>query len=73
MKAPDQNDIEDLKGLACDLRAAAEAIDCFAEGVYVASGKFPKELRQIAERLESRRLQLRDLIEALTEGEESVE
>ena len=73
MKAPDQNDIEDLKGLAYDLRAAAEAIDCFAEGVYTASGKFPKELHQIAERLESRRLQLRDLIEVFTEGEESVE
>ena len=73
MKAPDKNDIEDLKFIARDLHAAAEAIDCFAEGVYIASGKYPKELHQIAEDLEGRRLQLRDLVEVFTEGEESEE
>lgn len=73
MKAPDKNDIEDLKFIARDLHAAAQAIDCFAEGVYTASGKFPKELHQIAENLEGCHLQLRDLIEVFTEGKESEE
>lgn len=70
MKAPDKNDIEDLKFLARDLRAAAQTIECFVEGVYTASGKFPKELHQIAKNLEGRHLQLCDLIEVFTEGEE---
>lgn len=73
MKAPDKNDIEDLKFIARDLRAAAQAVDCFVEGVYTASGKFPQELHQIAKNLEGHHLRLRDLIEVFTEGKESEE
>lgn len=73
MKAPNQNDIENLKKTAAAMRTAATAISCFVEGVYVASGKVPSELREVAQDLEERRLCIGDLIEALTEGEESVE
>lgn len=73
MKAPNQNDIEDLKKTAAAMRTAAAAIGCFVEGVYVASGKVPSELREVAQDLEERRLRIIDLIEDLTEGEESID
>lgn len=73
MKAPDQNDIEDLKKTAAAMRTAATAIDCFVEGVYAASGKVPSALREVAQDLEERRLRIRDLIEDLTEGEEGID
>lgn len=73
MKAPDQNDIEDLKKTAAAMRTAATAISCFVEGVYVASGKVPSELREVAQDLEERRLRIGDIIEDLTEGEEGID
>lgn len=73
MKTPTQENIEDLKKTAAAMRTAATAIACFVEGVYVASGKVPSELREVAQDLEERRLCIGDLIETLTEGKESVE
>ena len=58
MKVPTKDDIEALKDIAAAMKAANVGIDCFAEGCYVASGKFPKPLR---------------LIEDLTEGEEGID
>lgn len=73
MKAPDQNDIEDLKKTAAAMRTAATAIGCFVEGVYIASGKVPSELREVAQDLEERLLRIRDIIEELTDGKEGID
>lgn len=73
MKAPTQENIEGLKATAAAMRAAATAIGCFVEGVYVASGKVPSELREVAQDLEDRRLRIRDIIEELTDGKEGVD
>lgn len=73
MKPPTQENIEDLKKTAAAIRAAAAAIGCFVEGVYIASGKVPSELREVAQDLEERRLRILDIVEELTDGKEGVD
>lgn len=73
MKPPTQENVEDLKKTAAAMRTAAAAVGCFVEGVYIASGKVPSELREVAQDLEERRLRIRDIIEELTEGEEGID